>query len=131
MKQREGRRKSKRDLQKRRNDGNGRNQHAHRHIEIHRLPHGLLGNVEPAAGNQRAQRQNDRDIDDICAENVADRHRRLLFDDGRDGRHKLWKRGADGDHRNRNDALGYAEQLGKNRSVVNKQIRAQIGRAHV
>ena len=80
--------------------------------------------MEPVAGNQRAQRQNDRDIDDICAENVADRHRRLLFDDGRNGRHKLWKRGADGDHRDRNDALGYAEHLGKNRPVVNEQIRA-------
>ena len=47
-------------------------QHAHRHVQIDRLPHRLRRNLQPVAGNERAQRQNDRDVNDVCAQNVAD-----------------------------------------------------------
>ena len=56
----------------RRNDGNCRLQHAHRHVQIDRLPHRLRRNLQPVAGNERAQRQNDCDVNDVCAQNVAD-----------------------------------------------------------
>lgn len=107
-----------------RHDGDRCLQHADGHVEIDCLGERAGRDGERTAGNERTQRQNDGDINDVCAEDIADRHRRLLFDDSGDGGDKLGQRCADGDHRDGDHALGNADHLRQLRAVIHQKVRA-------
>ncbi len=105
-------------------DGDRCFQRADGHVEIDCLGERAGRDGERAAGNERTQRQNDGDVDDVRAQNVADRHGRLLFDDSGDGGDKLGQRCADGDHRDGDHALRHADHLGQLRAVIHQKVRA-------
>ena len=94
---------------------------AGRDIEQHTLPlNGLR-----AALQQGAQRHDERQIEDVRADDIADRERGLLFADGNDGRDELRQRGADGDHRGGDNGIRHADAASQLRAVVDEQLRAK------
>ena len=90
------------------------------HIQYIRLP----ADGKAALGHEGAYRQNERKVDDVCTDDIADGHRGFLLADGSQGRYKLRQRGADGDHGNADYRSGNAEQRRKLAAVGYEKLRA-------
>ena len=72
-------------LRKRRNERSRAHDKTRRNVQQHTLPLNRQGLSE----DERAQRHDERQVHDVRADDVAHRQRRLLFADGRNGRHEL------------------------------------------
>ena len=105
-------------LHKRRDERTRAHDEARRNIQQHALPL----DRQRLAKDERAQRHNEREVHDVRADDVAHRQRGLLLADGRNGRHELRQRRADGDHGRADDGIRHAEHLRERGAVVDQQL---------
>ncbi len=81
--------------------------------------------AEFARGDKSADRQDQGDVYDVCADDIADGQVRLFFDDSGHGGDELGQRCAYGEDRDADKVVRHAEFGRKHRAVVAHQLRAQ------
>ena len=88
-----------------------------------KIHHGnLAGNRKPAAINHGGNRKDQRQIDNIGADDIAHGEGGLFFCNCGNGRYQLRERCADCNDRNADNPLGHTDKTGKLAAVINKEL---------
>ena len=104
--------------------GKARNRKTEREVDGERLCVYGKGVARLAHRDKRANGKNEGQVDDICADNVADGQVCFLFDNGSDCRDEFGQRRAYCKNRDADDAFGNVERTSKLCAVVAHKLRA-------
>lgn len=104
--------------------GKARNRKTEREVDGERLRVYGEGVARLAHRDKRAKGKNEGQVDDICADNVADGQVRFLFDYGSDCRDEFGQRRADCKNCDADDSFGNVERTSKLCAVVAHKLRA-------